>query len=339
MNPPKNLFPLAGLCLLGCLGQPIDKEIKKELEALQKEPWGEPQKVIAEVNGRSISRGSYYQRVLDQFGARTVLSSIIKEELFFQEAERRRITVAEEEVKAKVEEKLQSDAREVGGPDPMANLQKIYENQGLSLDAVREDYTRIIRKHLLIGKVVKGMRVVDDQALRKYYQETFANTRYRVGVIAYAYRADKDPAGAAEQKKLQVMGRALDTLKRLRAGADFGEIARGESMDEASRRRDGDMGYVSADDPLHPSIKEAVFKLKLGETSEPVDFPEIGSISLFRVSEIVPQKSFSECQAALRQELADREPDLKEIEETLELLRTRANIKLFGHPAQGVVQK
>ncbi|MBI4583080.1 MAG: peptidylprolyl isomerase [Planctomycetes bacterium] len=336
MKPTKPLLPLAVLCLLGCIGQPVDQEINHELETLQKEPWGDPHKVIAEVNGRPITRGGYYQRVLDQLGTRTVLSSIIKEELFFQEAERLRIAIAEEEVKARVEEKLKSEASEVGGLDPMANLQKIYENQGLSLDDVREDYARIIRKHLLIGKVVKAMRVVDDQALRKYYQETFFKTRYRVGVIAYAYRADPGPASAVEQKKLQVMGRALEALKRLRDGADFAEIARGESMDEASRRRGGDMGYVSADDPLHPTIKEAVFKLKPGETSEPVDFPEVGSISLFRVSEIVLQKSFSECQAALRQELVEREPDLKEIEETLELLRTRANIRYFGHPAKGV---
>jgi hypothetical protein len=36
--------------------------------------------------------------------------------------------------------------------------------------------------------------------------------------------------------------------------------------------------------------------------------------------------------------LTEREPDLDEIEKTLELLRIRANIKYFGHPVKGIVQ-
>lgn len=73
-------------------------------------------------------------------------------------------------------------------------------------------------------------------------------------------------------KSDKARGRAAELLTRLRAGADFAEVAREESDDEFSAARGGALGVFerSAFDTL---IKAAVFELEVGQVSEPVQSP------------------------------------------------------------------
>ncbi len=54
------------------------------------------------------------------------------------------------------------------------------------------------------------------------------------------------------------------------AGADFAQLARENSDDPASAAKGGDLGYFKPADPLSPAIKNAVFAMEVGDTSEPV---------------------------------------------------------------------
>lgn len=54
------------------------------------------------------------------------------------------------------------------------------------------------------------------------------------------------------------------------AGADFEQLARENSEDPASAEKGGDLGYFKPADPLSPAIKNAVFAMAVGDTSEPV---------------------------------------------------------------------
>jgi parvulin-like peptidyl-prolyl isomerase len=236
----------------------------------------------------------------------------------------------------RVEQRIQEEAREVGGADPMENLRSIYRREGLSLEDVRRDYARLVKPQILIEKVVKKLRVVDDKALREYYEQTYAGTRYHVRHIMYRYRLPGLTEELVERKKQEALTKALKAVERIRNGADFEKIARAESEDEATWRRGGDMGYVTRDAPLHPTIRDAIFNLKPGETSSPVEYSDFGSIHVFQVPEILPRRSFEECQAVLRKEFASRKPALKEIEDVLQKLRDRADIKVFGHPVKGI---
>ena len=128
-----------------------------------------------------ITRGEYYRRVLARFGTLSTLGGVIKDELFRQEAKRRGIALSQEEIAAFVEQRLLADARELGLEDlegALDELGKIYAQEGLSLDDVRYDYRKQAEQQLLNDKVVKAMRPLDDRALREFYHQTWAQTRY-----------------------------------------------------------------------------------------------------------------------------------------------------------------
>ncbi len=72
----------------------------------------------------------------------TLLSEVIKEEIFLQEAERRELKVSKEEIESEVEELLDGMSRDLGRGDAAAGrikLADLYEKQGLTLNDVREE--------------------------------------------------------------------------------------------------------------------------------------------------------------------------------------------------------
>jgi parvulin-like peptidyl-prolyl isomerase len=337
-SPPRAVR-IAGLFLIvslaGCVLESPRTKIEREMEAVKTSPWEDPGAVVIEVNGRRITRGDFYHRVLEKFGAHMLVSGLIKEELFLQEAERLGIRVSDREVEDMVQRRLDLEAREVGG---MENLKEVYARQDLTLEQVRADYAAKVREEALILAVVKARRRIDEKGLRDYYQETFARTRYRLSQVAFRFRDRElvEPESVVSRRKLDADERARRVAQRARAGADFAELARFESEDMATRDRGGDLGvYVTVETPMPASIKEAVFKLAPGEVSDPVEHPDLGSIHVFKMVEVLPARGFNECRAALQEELSARLPSAEEVGGVLEELRKRAEIQVFGFPVGG----
>jgi len=318
-------LPTLAAFLWGCLGEPARLRAERERSILENHPWTDPRQVLAEVNGQPITRGEYYQRVLRKFGTRTVLSGILKDELFQQEARRGGITVPPEEVEARSSEMMADEIARAGGE---AELREIYRPEGLTLSDVRRDYARDLESHLLAGKVTRAMRSIDEAALRRHYNQTYSRTRYRVRHIAYVYPLRGMPPEELERLKTLAREKALRTVKRVREGADFAQTARQESEDQ-SRETGGDIGYVSEDTPMDPSMKNTVFRLEPGEVSEPVENNLYGAYHVVQVTEIVPHQSYAEAEERMRKELTEREPDLDEIREALNVLRARASIQVL----------
>lgn len=320
------VIPVALISLAGCLGEPGRVRAEREARAIENEPWGDPGRVVAEVNGQPITRGDYYQRILRKFGTRTMLGGIIKDELFAQEARRRGITVSREEVEAKVGEMIGAEAVRAGGQSELA---AIYRREDLTLDDLRRDYARDVESHLLAGKVTRALRVIDEAALRDYYLKTYAKTRYHVRHVPYAYPLRGYSPEESSRLKALAREKAARTARRVREGADFAEIARQESED-ATRQSGGDIGYVSEDMEMDAAMKEAVFKLKPGEVSDPVENNLFGAYHVVQVTEVIPHMSFADCESRMKVELRDREADLEEIRAALNVLRDGAAIKIFG---------
>ncbi|MFZ2619937.1 MAG: SurA N-terminal domain-containing protein [Alphaproteobacteria bacterium] len=104
------------------------------------------------------------------------------------------------------------------------------------------------------------------------------------------YAANPDKFAHAEERKARQMmlpdvGTAEAVLAELKAGADFAEIARAKSTDTATALRGGDIGWVKRTDII-PAFADALFALKEGEVSAPVESP-VG-IHLIQLDEIKP---------------------------------------------------
>ncbi|MGD9842196.1 MAG: SurA N-terminal domain-containing protein [Steroidobacteraceae bacterium] len=121
--------------------------------------------------------------------------------------------------------------------------------------------------------------MVDDATLRAHYEQIkdrFTTVERRHGrhiLIAI----DKETADAAAKKQ------AEELLVKLKAGADFTELAKQYSKDTGSASNGGDLGWAGRGQFVQP-FEEALFSLKPGELSVPVK-SEFG-YHLIRLDEI-----------------------------------------------------
>jgi peptidyl-prolyl cis-trans isomerase C len=114
---------------------------------------------------------------------------------------------------------------------------------------------------------------------QKYYSERkaeFGEAKVKIIYLAFNNnpapttdpKAKKFPAEAEAEKK------AAGLVKQLRAGADFAQLAKENSDDEAGREKGGEFPNIKPGDAsIPPAIKMAVFALKPGEVADAVKQP------------------------------------------------------------------
>ena len=138
----------------------------KRLDVIDAELFTGPDEVLVQVNGAPITRREFLARAVRQLGSMTMISEVVKEELFLQEAERRGIEITQDDLDREVESVVEGMSRELGEGDPAVGrerLANLYERQGLSLSDVRRDLRRRARNQLVLSRVTKSMREADTE--------------------------------------------------------------------------------------------------------------------------------------------------------------------------------
>lgn len=95
--------------------------------------------------------------------------------------------------------------------------------------------------------------VVSEEEMRRYLEEKGLNAKAEV---------------RASHIMVKTRGEAEEILKELENGADFAELARERSIDEASAAKGGDLGYWERGQVVGATARK-IFSMKVGETSEP----------------------------------------------------------------------
>ena len=177
-------------------------------------------------------------------------------------------------------------------------------NSGISAESLR----RLLRENLLGRRLIeqeiaKELDIKED-SLRGYYAQhpaEFAQPlRIRASHIFLAAPPGTSPEIVEAKKKL------IDSLAaRLRDGEDFGALGWEESEDEASKPREGDLGYISSW-RIPQDFFAAVSQLKVGETSKPIR-TTLG-FHIVRVTEIKParQMTFEEARFEIAARLTNQ---------------------------------
>jgi parvulin-like peptidyl-prolyl isomerase len=276
------------------------------------------------VNGKQITQGDFYRRILEQMGTGSLLAGVVTQQVVEDEARRKGITVTQTELDRRVDEILDSDAKQAGGRD---KLEADYERVGLTVAGVRRDHERKARPELLLRKVVQSLRSVNDEKLRQYYQATYAQQRYSIRHVAYSFRPGPGQTEAdAARLKLEARNKAARAADLIRKGEDFGAIARAESQDEVTAERGGELGAIP-DDASVPEFLRQAFRLGVNEVSEPVENP-YGGYHVFQVTAILPSESFVACKEKMAREIMEAEPSPEEMRAALLKLRDGADVRL-----------
>jgi peptidyl-prolyl cis-trans isomerase D len=111
------------------------------------------------------------------------------------------------------------------------------------------------------------------------------------------------PSVGGSEAEDRAKAKAEEALQRVRAGADFAQVARDVSEDTATAPRGGELGPVARGE-LVPQFEQLAFSLKPGEIGGPVRTPF--GYHVIKVLDIVPasKKELREVASAIRASLA-----------------------------------
>jgi len=118
--------------------------------------------------------------------------------------------------------------------------------------------------------------VIEPGDIAKYYDAN--KTKYTEVKVKAIYIAYSDNPGSATNGKkalteAEAKAKATKLLAQIRAGADFLKLVKENSDDETSREKNGEFATLHHGDNIPESFSQAIFKLKPGETTEPLKQP------------------------------------------------------------------
>ena len=171
-------------------------------------------------------------------------------------------------------------------PDEAALRARLAES-GATPDALRAQLEHDLLRERLIAKV-KQVAVTDAEV-----RQFFDANREKLG---------QPPAMHLRHLLVATESEARNFAVALRAGGDFSRLAAQVSLDQATKTKGGDLGFVSAG-MLPPEMEKIAFALKPGEISEPLASP--GGFHLFKLEESRPGKAanFKDIQVDLKQNI------------------------------------
>jgi peptidyl-prolyl cis-trans isomerase SurA len=194
-----------------------------------------------------------------------VLQSMVNEKLIVAKAIEDSVAVTDEEVQERLNSVIQQRIQQVGSEE---RLEELY---GMPLTRIRREFRDEMRQNLLASKL-QQQRFGSTRITRREVEEFFQQFKDSIGQVpeevelAHIFirpRASDD----ARRTARATMQMLLDSL---RAGMDFGELARRHSEDPGSAPLGGDLSWVRRGQFVK-NFETAVFALEEGSTSDIIE--------------------------------------------------------------------
>lgn len=193
-----------------------------------------------------------------------VLELLIDEKIAQAKIKELRIQVSDRQVDNYID-KFKRD-NQLTQEDLVAGLEK----DGFTYEKFRERTRRDIERSQLIEYEVRSKIIIRDEAIQKYYEdnkETFG-TAEKVH-LAGIFLMRKNVKSEEEMRELY--RKAQDISAKLKAGADFGQLA-GTYSEGPGAKQGGDLGQFTVDH-LEAGLKSVVEALPEGGISDPLVRP------------------------------------------------------------------
>ncbi|NHN35055.1 peptidyl-prolyl cis-trans isomerase [Paenibacillus agricola] len=259
-----------------------------EAKPEQTKPAG---RIIATIGEKTITSEDLKQQLLQKHG-RELLDQMVDHEVIGMEGHAEGISVEESEINKELKRMQQ------GYDSEQQFYESMKEQLGFSEEALRTD---VYSKLLLEKLATRSINITNEQVdayIKAHPDEFKAPVLLRIQQIVVSSQANADKV-------------ALDLSK----GMDFSQVAKDRSLDDATRNKGGDLGWLDEDDPfMVPVLLNAAKQLKVGEVSKPISFN--GNIYFIKLRERQEDSKAKqdELKEVVRKEMALREaPPLKEV--------------------------
>ena len=249
--------------------------------------WSQVMEAVAQqqARGMPVPPDSAGQLAL----ARQILNGLIDVELVVQRAREMAIEVPEDRIRQQVDQQIANIRRQFPNEEDMrsaltdAGFASIEEYRRATMEfARREALQQGLMNQLRQEKKLPAVSVSEDEITRAFDQykpqldQRPATVTFRQIVI---------PPQATPEAKAVAKAKADSILAALRAGGDFEQIARRESMDTSSAQLGGDLGWARRG-TMVPAFEYYLFTLQPGQLS-PV-FETVYGYHVLRVDRVQP---------------------------------------------------
>ena len=219
---------------------------------------------IKEMTGEAPEELMQKNQAMFRDAQQKILGLLIDEKIAQAKIKELKIKVSEKQVDNYLE-KLKRD-NQWTQEDLVAGLQK----EGLSYEKYRERVKSDIERAQLIEYEVRSKIIIRDEAIQKYYEEhkgTFgAAEKVQLAGIFLTRKNLK-----SEEEMRELYRKAQDISAKLKAGADFSQMAATYSEGPGAKQG-GDLGQFTVDH-LEAGLKSVVEALPEGGTSDPMVRP------------------------------------------------------------------
>ncbi len=249
---------------------------------------------------------------------REVLDHLIETKLLEEEMKKRKIEVPDRDVDAAINDVLKSSKLTED------DLKKTLAREGMTLATYRQKVRDELGKMRLVGREIKSKVVIEDEEVRKRYQENPEKysepLEVKIQQVFFPL-----PKNATKEEVANVQREASIILERARRGDDFTQLAKVYSRGpEASEG--GVLGYFKKHE-LVREVEEAGFKLKPGEISDLVR-----SSAGFHILKVLDRRGgeprpFAEVQNRIREEVIQEESE-KKFDAWMKDLKSKAYIEI-----------
>jgi peptidyl-prolyl cis-trans isomerase SurA len=198
---------------------------------------------------------------------REVLESTIDRRIVIVKARSLGVEVTRTDVEDALDQWL-SDMKASAGSE--AAFMSELERQGLTIKDLKARYRKDIEEQLLVSRFMRNeFSAVDvtENEIRSFYETKYDSIPGLPEVVGIAHIIIM-PRVPGERED-RVLGKVDRIMDRIRAGEDFGAVAREMSEDALTSDRGGAIGAVELVD-LKPEIADIAVGLGAGEVSDPI---------------------------------------------------------------------
>jgi peptidyl-prolyl cis-trans isomerase SurA len=190
-----------------------------------------------------------------------IINILIDEKLIEQEAERLQIILEDKEIDDSIEILAEKNHMSLEELDKTFKIKKIDRNELENQLKYQILLNKIIRNHISNTIHVSDKEINESRVgIQKLAVESHSITDVKLVEILLSLE---------RKKSLEIqINMAKQLITQIRAGADFGKIAR-QFSDSASSINGGDIGWIPMSQ-ITPELANVLFKVKVGDVSEPI---------------------------------------------------------------------
>jgi peptidyl-prolyl cis-trans isomerase C len=201
----------------------------------------------------------------------------------------------------------------------------------MSMEKFRQQFVDESLFRIIIDREIRSKITIAPDVARKYFEEHPSEfdmpDRVRFSQILFlgidpATRRELSPTAKAEKKKL-----AQSVMERLKAGADFNQIAKDLSDDPRARETGGIMPMLTRKD-MAPEIETVAFTIATNKLSDIITSQT--GFHIIKVQERLPSRKipFEEVDAKLMENLSVMEAQ-KQLPDFLAKLKKELNVEIL----------